>query len=728
MQLLVALDQAQMPIQPFQLHAGRRQPIKAHAAIDRTDHRIHPLVTKHPPEVGLVVRQFQVFIQFHLQHRVHRLIEQAALNGVVVVLQEHFHRFLRVLILLQGEVDQQLQFQDGQLAPGGVVVELDADQGGDVGVIVQFAFHQAFGQRLEFSVIQAMQVEDIGAEKQGFVGVVPDQVVHRIDFRVVRHQDAAGGGAQVLIHRHVRFLAHVFENAEQCRGFFGVGVFALAGEVPLDEFVIRLGTEEAPRDHTAGVDKVLDEVIRFGHRVAFEGRLRQVVEAFETAALQQFSEAAFQRHFQARVRAKRGKHTTGTRVHQGHAHHREFTAQRGILDQHREALGFQPLDTGQNTRVLGQYFSRHIRQGEFAFDDFALDRPLEDLRQALHLGFGQGVAGAHAVAQVQVFDQVGREIHHLAVRLAHKRQRDNPALFIAGVGVEQVRAAQLAIAVVDFQAISIEDFRRQLILGPRLKPALVRVMHERRVGQFFAPKLIVIEEVAVETLDELAQRRGQRAFLGRALAVGEAHRRMGITDMQRPHVRHDIAPRGDLDLHAQAGQDAGHVGDGLLQRQVLAHDVGAGLRSGVGHQQRLGIGVEVFHLFDHELRPGLHHFLHGATVDRAQDALAILVGDIRRQFHLDLENLVVAIFWIDNVVLRQPDVFRGDIARLAVQLHKVRRTQCRRSQEVIEWPRRRPIAFIANRLIGDHREVIELGFKSKIVEKVNLNFHAGLPK
>jgi len=30
-------------------------------------------------------------------------------------------------------------------------------------------------------------------------------------------------------------------------------------------------------------------------------------------------------------------------------------------------------------------------------------------------------------------------------------------------------------------------------------------------------------------------------------------------------------------------------------------------------------------------------------------------------------------------------------------------------------------------LIGDHREVIELGFKSKVVEKVNLNFHTGLP-
>jgi hypothetical protein len=70
-------------------------------------------------------------------------------------------------------------------------------------------------------------------------------------------------------------------------------------------------------------------------------------------------------------------------------------------------------------------------------------------------------------------------------------------------------------------------------------------------------------------------------------------------------------------------------------------------------------------------------------------------------------------------------LFGGDIARIAVQLHEVRRTQCRRSQEVIERPRRRPVALVANRLIGDHREVIELGFKSKLVEKVDLDFHTG---
>ncbi|MNO99151.1 hypothetical protein D3C76_909160 [compost metagenome] len=424
-----------------------------------------------------------------------------------------------------------------------------------------------------------MQIEDVLAEEQRLVGVVPDQVVHRINFRVVRHQDAAGRCADVLIHRHVHFLAHAFENAEQGRGFLGIGVFTLAGEVPLDEFVVRLGTEEAPRHHAAGIDEVLDEVVRLGHRMTFKGRQGQVIEAFEAAALQQLRQAAFQRHFQARVRAERGEYTAGARVHQGDAHHREFAAQGRILDQHREALLFQRLDTRENSGVLRQHLGRYIRQGKFALDDFALDRALEDFRQALHLRFGQGIAGTHAVAQVQVFDQVGWEIHHLAVRLAHVRQRTDAALFVARVGVEQMRATQLAIAVEDPQAVLVENLRRQFVFRARLEPAFIRVMHKRRVGDVFSPELIVIEKVAVQPLDELAQSRRQRAFLGGALAVGETHRRVRIADMQRPHIGHDIAPRGDFDLHAQAGENARHVGNGLLQRQVLADNVGARIRT-----------------------------------------------------------------------------------------------------------------------------------------------------
>ena len=61
-----------------------------------------------------------------------------------------------------------------------------------------------------------------------------------------------------------------------------------------------------------------------------------------------------------------------------------------------------------------------------------------------------------------------------------------------------------------------------VVLG-ELEPLLVRVMHELGVGDLFTEILVVVEEVAAQALDEFAQRRAQRALLGRALAVGEAH-------------------------------------------------------------------------------------------------------------------------------------------------------------------------------------------------------------
>ena len=253
-------------------------------------------------------------------------------------------------------------------------------------------------------------------------------------------------------------------------------------------------------------------------------------------------------------------------------------------------------------------------------------------------------------------------------------------------------------------------------------------MDEVGIGDLLAPELVVVEEVAVQPLDELAQRRGQRALLGGALAVGEAQRRLGVANVQRPDVGHDVAPGGDLDLHAQAGEDGRHVGDGLFQRQVLAEDARALARGQRRDQQGLGVGVEVGDFLDDEVGAGLHHLLHRAAVDGAQDALAVLVGDVRRQLDLDLEDLLIAVFRVDDVVLRQADVVGGDVACLAVQLDEVGRAQCRGRQEVVERPRRRAIALVADGLVGDHREVIELGFETEVVEKVDLDFHAGLPE
>jgi len=86
---------------------------------------------------------------------------------------------------------------------------------------------------------------------------------------------------------------------------------------------------------------------------------------------------------------------------------------------------------------------------------------------------------------------------------------------VAGIGI----ATQLAIGVVNPQAVLVEDFHRQRVFRVRPEPALVRVMHERRAGDVFPPELIVVKMIAAQPLDKLAQRRCQRTFLARALAI-----------------------------------------------------------------------------------------------------------------------------------------------------------------------------------------------------------------
>src|SRR5471032_2687187 len=98
----------------------------------------------------------------------------------------------------------------------------------------------------------------------------------------------------------------------------------------------------------------------------------------------------------------------------------------------------------------------------------------------------------------------------------------------------------------------------------------------------------------------------------------------------------------------------------------IAGKKGAGARRSIQGQQGLRIGVQVFHFFDHELRAGLHDFFHRATVDRTQDALAVLGRDIGRQLDLDLEDLLVAVFRINDIVLRQADIFGWNIACFAI--------------------------------------------------------------
>ena len=202
---------------------------------------------------------------------------------------------------------------------------------------------------------------------------------------------------------------------------------------------------------------------------------------------------------------------------------------------------------------------------------------------------------------------------------------------------------------------------------------------------------------------------------------------MRVADVQRPHIGHQVAPGRDLDLDAQFGQDRRHVGDGLLQRQVLARDKGLLLRIGLNRKQGLRVGVQVVHRFNDESGARLNRLFDRATIDGPQDALAVLVGHVGRQLHLNLDGLQVAVVGVHDVVLRQANVLGGDIAGLAVQLHKIRRTQSRGGQKIIERTGRRAIALVTNRLIRQHGEVVKLGLQAQFVEKIDFDFHAVVP-
>ena len=129
-------------------------------------------------------------------------------------------------------------------------------------------------------------------------------------------------------------------------------------------------------------------------------------------------------------------------------HHRVFAAQRSILDQDAEARLAQPPDAGFDARIAGDHLFRHVRQAQPFADDAELDVALEDFRQGLGARLHLGVAGRHAVADIQIADDVDREPDGGAITLAHVGQGADTALGIAGIEVHQRIGVDRSVRVV----------------------------------------------------------------------------------------------------------------------------------------------------------------------------------------------------------------------------------------------------------------------------------------
>ena len=96
-----------------------------------------------------------------------------------------------------------------------------------------------------------MQVENVFAEQQSFVGVVPNQIFNRINFGIAWHQNSAGHGTQLVVNGGVHLFAHALQNAKQVSGLVSIGCGTLACKVPLYKFVVGLSAKEAPRHNAA---------------------------------------------------------------------------------------------------------------------------------------------------------------------------------------------------------------------------------------------------------------------------------------------------------------------------------------------------------------------------------------------------------------------------------------------------------------------------------------------
>ena len=247
-------------------------------------------------------------------------------------------------------------------------------------------------------------------------------------------------------------------------------------------------------------------------------------------------------------------------MQQGDVHHRIFAAERGVLHQNAEARLAQAANAGGDARVAVDDPLRHIGQADAVADDLELDVALENFRQGLGARLFQGVAGRHAVADVDIADHVDREQCGLAIAQAGVGNGANAALGIAGIEVDQLIGAHRFIGVIEFLQLGVQYGFRPGLAGDG-KPLLVRVMHKLAFGDFFAEVEMRPEIIGAEALEKFAQRTRARGKLGAALAIAEEACAIAIGDMHRPDVFDFIEPGTLFNMKADRRQFAQQCGN-----------------------------------------------------------------------------------------------------------------------------------------------------------------------
>ena len=179
--------------------------------------------------------------------------------------------------------------------------------------------------------------------------------------------------------------------------------------------------------------------------------------------MQQFGDGTLEGDLEARVGAEGGKAGAIARVEQHHADDRITAAEGGIEAVDGEAFGLQCIDGRLDAGVTGDDLARDLGQADGLGDDLVLHVALEHLRQPLGAGLGAGVAGTHAVGNIQVADDVHRDIDGLVVGLALEGQGDDAALLVAGLQVHQHVGGHFTVRVVELAGEGVEQTGGQLI-------------------------------------------------------------------------------------------------------------------------------------------------------------------------------------------------------------------------------------------------------------------------
>ena len=138
---------------------------------------------------------------------------------------------------------------------------------------------------------------------------------------------------------------------------------------------------------------------------------------------------------------------------------------------------------------------------------------LDDFAKRLRPRFGHRVARRHAVADVEVADDIDRKPDFLAIVHADEGQGADTAFHIARIVLDQYLRANARIRVVENLQFRRQQFLRPIAIFIRLKPALLWVMRKVMRGKLFAQVIMCPEVITGKALKEFAKRAGQRSEL-----------------------------------------------------------------------------------------------------------------------------------------------------------------------------------------------------------------------